>query len=142
MWTGTTFPLTLAPDVVSSQVTNLVLLIAALGVFESGNNDYAVGRAGEVSRYQILPSEWRTVTPHRQYTDPTQAQPVACALAGRRVHSFRAIFHRDPTPGEFYGLWNAPGQVLRGRTSARVSERCIRFQNLFDSMQKCATLSP
>ncbi|HXG49204.1 MAG TPA: hypothetical protein VNO52_16390, partial [Methylomirabilota bacterium] len=34
-------------------------LLEALSLIESGNNDRAIGRAGEVSRYQILPTVWR-----------------------------------------------------------------------------------
>ena len=34
-------------------------LFFALGMIESGNNDRGIGRAGEVSRFQIHPAVWR-----------------------------------------------------------------------------------
>ena len=32
--------------------------LAALSMIETGNNDRMVGRAGEISRFQILKREW------------------------------------------------------------------------------------
>ena len=33
--------------------------LSALSQIESGDNDRAVGKAGEISRYQVLKNEWR-----------------------------------------------------------------------------------
>ncbi len=107
--------------------------LAALSMFETGDNDHMVGRAGEISRYQILKQEWRTVTNSTHYTDPATAKAVAVRLLEKRTRAFHATFKRPPTNFEIYGLWNAPGQVLQSRVSPRVSERCQRFANLCEA---------
>ena len=104
--------------------------MAALSIIESGNNDRAVGKAGEISRYQIKKSEWRKITRSRAYTNPKVAKAVALKILAKRVAQFRAVYHREPNDFEFYALWNAPGQVLKGRISPVVAERCRRFANL------------
>jgi hypothetical protein len=104
--------------------------LAALSMIETGNNDRMVGRAGEISRYQILKSEWRGVTNSTSYSDPQTARAVTLQLLDRRVQAFRDAYHRNPTNFEFYGLWNAPGQVLERRLTRTVADRCRRFANL------------
>ena len=104
--------------------------LAALSMIETGNNDRMVGRAGEISRYQILKREWRSVTNSTRYTDPQVAKAVTLALIDRRVQAFQATYNRPPTNFEFYALWNAPGQVLERRVSRTVAERCRRYANL------------
>jgi hypothetical protein len=104
--------------------------LEALSMIETGNNDRMIGRAGEISRYQILKREWHSVTNSGRYTDPRTAKAVTLRLLQKRVSAFETKFNRPPTNFEFYGLWNAPGQVLRGRVSRRVAERCERFANL------------
>ena len=104
--------------------------LAALSMIETGNNDRMVGRAGEISRYQILKREWRSVTNSTRYTDPATAKAVTLKLIERRVQSFQAVYHRQPTNFEFYALWNAPTQVLEKRVSRTVAERCRRYSNL------------
>jgi hypothetical protein len=104
--------------------------LGALSMIETGDNDRMVGSAGEISRYQILKSEWRSVTNSTRYADPVTAKAVAEKLLSKRVQQFRAIYHRNPSDFEFYALWNAPAQVLEGRISKRVAERCRRYANL------------
>jgi len=104
--------------------------LSALSMIESGNNDRMIGRAGEISRYQILKREWRTVTNSVRFTDPRVAEAVTRKLVEKRVTAFQSIYGRNPTDFEFYGLWNAPAQIYRGRVSPVVAERCRRFANL------------
>ena len=104
--------------------------LAALSMIETGDNDRMVGRAGEISRYQILKREWRSVTNSVRYTDPETAKAVTLKLLDRRVQAFEAAYNRPPTNYEFYGLWNAPAQVLEGRVSRTVADRCRRYANL------------
>ena len=104
--------------------------LAALSMIETGNNDRMVGRAGEISRYQILKREWCSVTSSTRFTDPATAKAVTLVLLERRVQSFQTTFNRPPTNTEFYALWNAPGQVLNRRVSRTVAERCRRYANL------------
>lgn len=107
--------------------------LAALSMIETGNNDHVIGRAGEISRYQILKSEWRSVTNSTRYTDPATAAAVTRQLLARREQQFRALHRRGPTPFETYALWNAPGQAFKGRLSPVVSGRCRRYANLVAS---------
>jgi hypothetical protein len=104
--------------------------LAALSMIESGNDDRMVGRAGEISRYQILKREWRSVTNSTRYTDHATARAVTLTLMDRRIRAFEAKFKRPPTDFELYGLWNAPSQVLNRRVSPVVAERCRRYANL------------
>lgn len=104
--------------------------LSALSMLETGNNDAMIGRAGEISRYQVLKREWQSVTSSTSYRDPNIAKLVALKLIDQRVQRFEAVYKRTPTDFEFYALWNAPGQVLNGRVSRVVAERCHRFANL------------
>jgi hypothetical protein len=104
--------------------------LAALSMIETGDNDRMVGRAGEISRYQILKREWRSVTNSVRYTDPETAKAVTVKLLDRRVQAFQAVYNRPPTNYEVYALWNAPAQVLEGRVSRTVADRCRRYANL------------
>src|ERR1019366_231635 len=49
----------------------------ALGMIETANNDEEIGGAGEVSRYQIMPSVWRYYSDSRSYQDPDVSLEVA-----------------------------------------------------------------
>ena len=99
-------------------------------MLETGNNDSMVGRAGEISRYQVLKSEWRSVTSSTRYRDAELSRQVALRLLEQRTERFTRIYHRNPTDFEFYVLWNAPAQALNGRISRVVTERAQRFANL------------
>lgn len=115
--------------------------LAALSMLESGDNDRAIGRAGEVSRYQILRREWRSVTNSAAYTDSETARQVAVKIMEKRIERFQAVYNRPPNDFEYYGLWNAPAQILEGRVSPVVAERCKRFVNLCEREQQLAQAS-
>lgn len=112
--------------------------LAALSMIESGNNDRAIGKAGEVSRYQVLRREWRSVTNSVEYTDSETARRVVLAIMEKRTRAFESAYGRLPDDFEYYGLWNAPSQVLRGKVSRVVAERCRRFANLCEREQQLA----
>ncbi|HXT13070.1 MAG TPA: hypothetical protein VN873_16030 [Candidatus Angelobacter sp.] len=104
--------------------------LSALSMLETGNDDYAVGSAGEISRFQVKKAEWKTVTNSANYTDSETARKVMMQLMEKRIHAFQEHFGRQPTDFEFYALWNAPAQVFAGKISHKVAERCQRFANL------------
>ena len=104
--------------------------MTALSMLETCDNDRMVGKAGEISRYQVLKAEWKRVCDSRDYTNPTVAKTVAERLLDERVQRFQTIYGRKPTDFEFYALWNAPGQAFNHRISRVVAERCQRFANL------------
>ena len=105
----------------------------ALSMFESGNNDHAIGRLGEISRFQIRRELWPGGNPH----DVRVALSAARNIMEVRLGKFRASHKREVTDFEFYVLWNAPWQV--NRPSAVVSERARRFENLVQAASSLAS---
>jgi hypothetical protein len=97
---------------------------SALAMMESGGDDRAVGRAGEVSRYQILPELWLGGNPLDKCTALDNAQRIMSS----RVTTFERIHGRSPDDFEFYVLWNAPAQINHPHRA--VAERALRFMNL------------
>lgn len=96
----------------------------ALAMIESGECDQAVGRAGEISRFQIKPKLWPGGDPH----DPLTAMSAAKKIMRQRLDEFRLTHSRQPTNFDFYVLWNAPALV--DHPGPIISERARRFANL------------
>ena len=98
----------------------------ALSMLESGDNDYAVGKCGEISRYQIRAEYWPGGNPH----NANAALAVARNIMRQRMEQFEQSHGRQPTNFEFYVLWNAPGEV--DHPVHCVVERAQRFVNLVE----------
>ena len=96
----------------------------ALSMLETGNNDYAIGRCGEISRYQIRAQLWPGGDPQNARAALTVAQRIMRARLGQ----FEQTHGRLPTDFEFYVLWNAPAEV--DHPVPCVVERSRRFVNL------------
>ena len=96
----------------------------ALAMLESGGDDRTVGRAGEVSRYQIRPELWPGGNP----LDRSIALANARCIMSSRVTAFERAYGRPPNDFEFYVLWNAPAQINHPHRA--VAERALRFMNL------------
>lgn len=110
---------------------------AALSQIESGDNDKAVGRMGEISRYQILPDVWDAFAPETaDWENPKDALKVAKEAMKKRCANFEKSHGRAPTDFEFYVLWNAPGQIEQ--PGSVVSERAKRFCNLLTKNENLA----
>jgi hypothetical protein len=104
---------------------------SALSQIESGDNDRAVGRAGEISRYQIKPKVWSHYAPDKaDWEKPQDSLAVVKEAMQARCKSFQRSFHRPPSDFEFYVLWNAPAQIRHPTKS--VSSRAKRFCNLIE----------
>ncbi len=71
--------------------------LSALSMLETGDNDRVVGRAGEISRYQILKMEWRSVTNSTAYCNPITARLVTTTLLEQRVQRFQRNSMRSGT---------------------------------------------
>ena len=99
----------------------------ALAMVESGGNDRAVGRVGEISRYQIRPELWAGGNPLDADTALANAQHIMAV----RMALFQQSHRRLPDDFEFYILWNAPGQLAHPHRV--VTERARRFVNLVNS---------
>jgi hypothetical protein len=96
----------------------------ALSMLETGDNDYVVGRCGEISRFQIRAELWPGGNPQ----NPRAALAVARKIMHMRTRSFERTHGRAPSDFEFYVLWNAPAQV--DHPVSCVVERAQRFVNL------------
>jgi hypothetical protein len=111
-------------------------LFIALGMIESGNDDRGIGRAGEVSRYQIHPAVWKNYSESRDYQNPESALQVARQHWNYLTNYFRDRAGREPTPFDMYVLWNtrfghyARKGFDRARLSPVIRERAQRFVNL------------
>ena len=93
-------------------------------MIESGDNDHAVGRQGEVSRFQIRPELW----PGGNSSEQQDALTAARELMEPRLQKFKKTHGRQANDFEFYVLWNAPREV--DHPSKAVTERALRFVNL------------
>jgi len=102
----------------------------ALSMLESGNDDSAVGRCGEISRYQIRAELWPGGNPQNAHA----ALAVARNIMQSRTQEFQRTHGRTPSDFEFYVLWNAPAQV--DHPVFCVVERAQRFVNLVHRDQR------
>ena len=98
--------------------------MAALSMLESGDCDTCKGKAGEVSRFQMLKSVWcaHTSLPLSAATDALTALPIAIKVADERVANFAAHHGRQPTDFEFYRLWNPKCKAETARRFANLCE--------------------
>lgn len=110
----------------------------ALSMIETGINDHEVGRAGEVSRYQIMPSVWRHYSGSHAYSNPQVSLQVARQHWATLYDSFTQRAHREPTDFDMYVLWNtrygyyAKCGFSPRRLQAVVRDRAQRFVNLVE----------
>ena len=110
----------------------------ALGMIETANNDEEIGGAGEVSRYQIMPSVWRHYSDSRSYQDPDVSLEVAQQHWTALHVFFKQQAHREPTDFDMYVLWNtrygyyASKGFKPARLNPVVRDRAERFANLVE----------
>ena len=103
--------------------------IETLSMLETGDNDRAVGKHLERSRWQMLPYVRReyglTIAASR---DPKLARPVVAAEMARRVNVFNKKYHRAPSDFEWAIIWHAPHRVLHPTSGDR--DYAQRFCNI------------
>ena len=102
----------------------------------AGDADHVVGGSGEISRFQIMPSVWKSYTRSRRHTDPEVAWNVTRRILADRVGSFEKATGRAPEPVEVYLLWNKPGHFegvgyRLEKVLKTYRDRAERFQNLY-----------
>jgi hypothetical protein len=108
----------------------------ALGMIETGNNDREVGKAGEVSRYQILPSVWKSYSNSRDYQNPEVSLQVARQHWTYLANYFKQRAGHEPSDFDMYVLWNtsfgyyARKGFVRQQLNPVVIDRAQRFVNL------------
>lgn len=110
----------------------------ALGMIETANNDAEIGGAGEVSRYQIMPSVWKHYSSSRSYQNPNVSLEVAQQHWAVLHDTFIKQAHREPTDFDMYVLWNtrygyyASKGFNPSRLHPVVRDRAERFANLVE----------
>jgi hypothetical protein len=110
--------------------------LEAISLIESGGNDRAIGGAGEVSRYQILPRVWKTYSHSRDYQNRFLAGEIAKRHLEALQRSFEQASGRKPGDFDLYVLWNAGMDYYRRhgfsprRVHTVIRERADRFVNL------------
>lgn len=102
----------------------------ALSKLETGNDDYAQGKDGEVSRWQILKSEWRATTdrPVSEATNSAVALGVCERKMNARIKKFKKQHGRQPNSKEWSLLWHCPSHVDSPRPDE--ADYATRFANL------------
>jgi hypothetical protein len=110
-------------------------LMSALSLIESGDNDRAVGKAGEVSRYQIMPNVWRAYGGGNP-KNSVEAKRIATKIMAARIAKFEAQHSRQPSMVEVYALWRSPARAMELKLSAAVRECGHRFSNLVNEPQE------
>lgn len=111
----------------------------ALGMIETGNHDDEIGGAGEVSRYQIMPSVWRHYSSSQHYQNPETSLEVAQRHWSALYAGFKQQARREPTDFDMYVLWNTHYGYYAGkgfnpdRLNPVVRDRAQRFVNLVES---------
>src|SRR6266850_799407 len=81
--------------------------LEAISMIESGNNDDAVGRAGEVSRYQIRPEVWRVFSQSSEYSNARVAASVAQQQLNWLSKFYLERTGRAADDFDLYVMWNA-----------------------------------
>jgi hypothetical protein len=108
----------------------------ALGMIETGNDDRAVGAAGEVSRYQLAPPVWRSYSSSMDYRNPAVSLQVARLHWNHLAAYFKEKTGHTPTDFDMYVLWNtrygyyAHFNFSHTQVSSIVRDRAQRFVNL------------
>jgi len=110
----------------------------SLSLVESGDNDRCIGTHREISRYQLLQTEWhRFAQPGESWLKASDAWQVTQRRSQFYRDLFVARYHREPTDFEFYVLHNAPAYLVYRPIGTRISEtvmhRASRFVNLLHS---------
>jgi hypothetical protein len=110
--------------------------LEAISMIETADRDWVVGKAGERSRYQIMPKVWHSYTSSRDYRNPELARTVAERHLAAVEETFRKATGREPSDFDRYVLWNGgPTYYTKigfeaGRVHPVIRERAERYVNL------------
>ncbi len=108
----------------------------ALSLIESGDNDAAVGRAGEVSRFQIMPHVWSHYSGSRAFRNTKVSTAVAAMHLEELTTWFQQRTGRAASDFDIYVMWNAgPTYYHRigfktSRVNRVITERARRYAAL------------
>lgn len=112
--------------------------LKALAMIESGVNDYAVGKKGERSRYQISKATWKESS-NRPFSFAYRedfATEAAIHYKNRIANRFMQECGHYPTDLDFYVMWNWGPKKYRAvkynyhKVPAVVRDAAQRYSNL------------
>jgi hypothetical protein len=115
--------------------------LEAISMIETADRDTIVGRAGERSRYQIMPAVWKHYTDSRDYANPRVSRAVAERHLASLEETYRKATGREASDFDRYVLWNAgPTYYAKIGFDARrvhrvIRERAERYVNLREMKQ-------
>lgn len=121
-------------------------ILYALAQLETGLDDKALGKKGEVSRYQMLPSTWKEQDIFPLDKDFFQESNAASQVAEKHIvkltNWFKKNTGRNPSPQDLYVMWNTgytyylkKGFVF-SNVNMKVKERANRYYNLYVKAQE------
>jgi hypothetical protein len=118
-------PSATAPYGARAAYPNSARYLWALGEIESGRNDMAHGRRGEIGRYQCLKAVWRNATaqPFSAATNSTIAATVTLAIIRQRTGKDAG----ELTPQQFAVAWHCPSAK---HLNCEQQDYIARFTNL------------
>ena len=104
----------------------------ALGAKETGHDNFAKGRCGEITQWQILKREWRATTSLSvtNATNPEIALAVCKLDMKQRVWRFVDGHGRQPTDLEWALIWHCPAHVGHPRKDEQ--QYAVEFLNLLN----------
>ena len=112
----------------------------ALADIESGGNDRAVGKKGEVSAFQILPSMWKSYSESPCTPYHTQRKDKSICVA-RKINSNNTMTYKKdtgqmPQVFDMYVMWNygvtkyRKLKYDRTKLPKQIKDRATRFLNI------------
>lgn len=114
--------------------------LRAISQIESGDNDKAKGRHGELSRYQLKRSVWKQHFPNEKDQRHIPAEAKRCAKAHLCWLELRLCLvtkTNNPKPRDVYAAWNLGLEAYARRDynfnklPASIKQRADRFTNLY-----------
>ena len=110
--------------------------LRALAEIETGTKDLAIGRAGEVSRYQISPGVWIQYShlPQTAAVNPFTARNVVIKIMADRTHG------QIVTDSQWYLLFHRPARVNCPKPDER--DRAERFSALCRRWREQPAIKP
>lgn len=85
-------------------------IIEGISQVETGDNDFAVGTHGELSRWQLMPDVRKSYT-SVDWQSYTQARIAVAVELGLRLKRFEARYGHPATPLQTALLWRCPTRV-------------------------------
>ena len=109
-------------------------LLRCISPVESNDNDFVIGRMGEVSRYQILPLNWRAMTdePISRASDPKISKEVARRWLDGIIYDLQTD-RLEVTPENIVWMWHRgrSGVINKSFMSKASRDHVQRVLNLY-----------